>query len=329
MASVILPYSNLGEAIVVSMDLSKIPHRAIGERSVLVDTSTVEGSISIGVEARLSSEILDAFPPSERKSPPIEVLVTLISIDAGIRRSIKMKQQKPDLYVATASLDLKQISESAELCVFAVRTSTGSAKGFANHKGARLAWSPIHEIRFVERPTKGNFISTVWEDFSNSTVVPRDFEKGMYYVDAESDPPVLYLNKLASSPLVKLFQTQGFGHAKALPRDLLFRSIATNIWFVLAQTALEALHNEAVESGVPVDLSAAFGGNWKQEMIELLAPRSLPSLMPEDAIQEFCSKMDDSNYFANTLLRAQLAIQTDQSLLEYYEKFADREFANG
>jgi hypothetical protein len=329
MASVILPYNNLGEVLVVSMDLSKIPHRAIGERSVLVDTSTVGATVSIGIEARLPGEILDVFPPSERKSPPIEVLVTLVSIDAGIRQSIKMKPQKPDLYVATASLDLNQITESVELRVFVVRTSTGSTKGFASHKGSRLAWSPVYEIRFVERPTKGNFISTVWEDFSNSTVVPRDFEKGLYYVDAESDPPVLYLNKLASSPLVKLFQTQGFGHAKALPRDLLFRSIATNIWFVLAQTALEALHNEAVESGVPVDLDAAFGGSWKQEMIELLAPRSLPSLMPEDAIQELCSKIDDSNYFANTLLRAQLAIQTDQLLLEYYEKFADREFANG
>jgi hypothetical protein len=43
-----------------------------------------------------------------------------------------------------------------------------------------------------------------------------DFEKGLYYVDTESDPPVLYLNKLASSPLIKIFQTQGHGHAKAL-----------------------------------------------------------------------------------------------------------------
>jgi len=64
-------------------------------------------------------------------------------------------------------------------------------------------------------------------------------------------------------------------------------------------------------------------------MIELLAPRALPGLMHEDAVREFCSKMDDNNYFTNTLLRAQLAIQTDQELLAHYEKFADREFANG
>jgi hypothetical protein len=76
-------------------------------------------------------------------------------------------------------------------------------------------------------------------------------------------------------------------------------------------------------------LDDAFGGSWKQEMIELLAPRALPALMHEDAVGEFCTKMDDSNYFANALLRAQLAIQTDQELLAHYEKFADREFANG
>jgi hypothetical protein len=329
MASIILPYSNLGESLAVNVDLSKIPHRVIGERSVLVDTSQAGPTISIPVDVQIPNGLADVFPPLERKSPPIEILATLLSIDAGIRQSVQMKQQKPNLYTGTVVLDLSRITESAELCFYAVRASAGSIKGFARHRGSRLAWSSTHQIRFVERPAKGNFLTIVWEDFSNSVVVPPDFEKGFYYVDTESDPPVLYLNKLASSPLIKIFQTEGHGHAKALPRDLLFRSVSTNVWFVLAQTALEALHNEAAASGVPVDLDEAFGGNWKQEMIELLAPRALPSLLPEDAVREFCSKMDDSNYFASALLRAQLAIQTDQELLKHYEKFAEREFANG
>jgi hypothetical protein len=68
MASIILPYSNLGETLDVSVDLSKIPHRVIGERSVLVDASQAGQAISIAVEAKLPSAILDLFPPSEQKN---------------------------------------------------------------------------------------------------------------------------------------------------------------------------------------------------------------------------------------------------------------------
>jgi hypothetical protein len=330
MASIILPYKNLGETLAVNLDLSKIPHTVIGERSALVDVSKAGPSISVPIEAQIPNGISDVFPAAERKKPPLQVVATTLSIDAGFRQHVTMKQQKANLYTGAVVLDLNQIAEAAELSVYVVRSSNGSSKGgFAKHRGSRLAWSPTYEIRFAERPKKGNFLTIEWEDFGNSTIVPANFERSLYYVDTEAEPPILYLNKLAKPPLIKMIETQGFGHDKALPRDVLYRSLSTNVWFVLAQAALEALHNEALQTGVPVDLGEAFGGSWKQEVIELLAPRALPSMMPEDAVGEFCSKMNESSYFASALLRAQLAVQADQELLEHFERMAEREFSRG
>ena len=247
-------------------------------------------------------------------------MATVVSIDGGIREPVALKQQKPNLYKGTIKLDATQIPEAVRICVYAVRSKSGTASGFAPRRGCRLAWGPAFEIRFKEKPPKGKFLTLKWEDFSNSAVVPAGFESAMFYVDTETDPPVLYLNNLSSAALQKLLRTEGYGHPKALPRDLLFRAIANDVWFVLAQTAFDSLRKEA-RGGTPVDL-AALDGSWKQEFIELLAPMVLPALPPEDAVLEFCNKMDDDNYYANALLRAQVAIQTGQTLREHFEKFA-------
>jgi hypothetical protein len=328
MATTILPYKNLGEKLAVNLDLSQIPHRAIGDYSILVDKSAVGSSLSLDVDAQVPSAITEAFPKSERARPPLELVATVVSIDAGIREPVTLKQQKPNLYKGTINLDVDRIPEAVRICVYAVRTKPGSGGGFAPRKGCRLAWGPTHEIRFTERPVKGKFLNVKWEDFGNSSVVPAGFEKAMYYVDAEADPPVLYLNKLASAPLVTLLRTEGHGHPKAMSRDLLFRAIANDVWFVLAQAALDSLRKEAA-TGTPVDLNAAFDGSWKQEIIELLAPIVLPGLQAEDAVAEFCNRMDDDTYYADTLLRAEVAIQTDQSLRDQFEKFAEREYEHG
>jgi hypothetical protein len=245
MATTILPYKHLGEKLAVNLNLSQIPHKVIGDYSVLLDKSAVGSSLTLEIDVQVPNAITEAFPKAERAKPPLEVVATVVSIDGGIRERVALKQQKPNLYKGTINLDVTRIPEAVRICVYAVRTKPGSGGGYAPRKGCRLAWTPTHEIRFTERPTKGKFLSVKWEDFGNSAVVPAGFESAMYYIDAESDPPVLYLNKLASGPLVKLLQTEGYGHAKAMPRDLLFRSIANDVWFVLAQAALDALRKEA------------------------------------------------------------------------------------
>lgn len=328
MASIILPYKNLGEAIEAKFDLANVPHKKLGDRSVLIDRSYKQPTLSIKVEATFTDDILQAFPATERSTPPLDVIATLYSVDAGIRTSVALKKQKPDFYQGVLSLDLTKISESAELAVIAVRSKSGTQGGFATYSGSRLAWSPAFEVRFVEPQTKGNFLETVWEDFSNSSVVPSGFDNALFYVDAEREPPVLYLNRLVNPSLIRLFETAGHGHAKALPRDVLFKSIASNVWLILAQSALATLHSAAAK-GTPVDLETEFEGSWKLQMIKLIAPILLPSKMPDDSLQELCSEMDDENYYTKTLLTAQLAIQADQGIREQFERFAEKEFANG
>jgi hypothetical protein len=335
MANTILPYENLGETLAVHLNLPKIPHKSLSEHSILVDSAAIgTPSIAVDIEAQVPSKIDQAFPVSERGALPMEVVATIVSIDAGIRGSISLKQQKPSLYTAKIALDLTQISEAVELCVYVVRSKQGTGplpvKGprFARQKGCRLAWGPTHEIRFQERPPRGDFLDIKWEDFSSSTVVPGGFERAMYYVDAESDPPVLYLNKLAAPPLQQLLRTEGSGHPKARARDLLFRSIANDAWFVLVQAALDALRKEAFLVGTPADLGA-IDASWMREIIELVAPMVLPRLPAEDAVLELCTKMDDDNYYADTLLRAAVAVQTDQDIREHFEKFAESVYEHG
>jgi hypothetical protein len=335
MANIILPYENLGEKIAVNLELPGIPHKPLGENSILVDTAGLgTSSIAIDVEAQIPSRIGQAFPTSERRNPPMDILATIVSIDAGIRNSIPLKQQKPNLYRAKINLDLTRISEAVELCVYVVRAKRGSVpvsgKGprFAWQKGCRLAWGPTHEIRFRERPPRGDFLDIKWEDFSRTTVVPGGFEGAMYYVDTESDPTVLYLNDLSAPPLKQLLRTEGHGHPKALARDMLFRSIANDAWFVLVQAALDALRREASLSTPPVDLEV-LDKPWKQEIIELVAPMVLPGFPDEDAVLELRTKINDDSYYADTLLRAAVAIQTEQRIREHFEKFAERVYEHG
>src|SRR5262245_31747936 len=173
MAPTILPYKHLGETLGLNLDLAHVPHKKTGEHSFLVDRAQAGDSAEIGIEVQIPSSILETFPPSERSKPPLDVLATVISIDGGVRQPISLKQLKPTLYTGTVKLDLTRITESATLSVYAVRAKDGSASGFANRKGSRLAWAPESEIRFAERLPKGNFLRIDWEDFKDSVHVPR------------------------------------------------------------------------------------------------------------------------------------------------------------
>ena len=134
---------------------------------------------------------------------------------------------------------------------------------------------------------------------------------------------------MASAPLIKLLETEGHGHPRALPRDLIHHSIAANVWMTLAQVTLEALHNEATQTGTPINVAEVFEGSWRKEMIELLVPLLYPLLMAEDAMLELGSKIDDTAFYTETLLRAQLAIQASQMIRQRYEQFAEKVFENG
>jgi hypothetical protein len=329
MASIILPYPNLGETISVNLDLDKIPHKKTGLHSILADASKLGSSVSISIDVQLPGGITDVFPPSERKAPPLDVLAAAISRDGGVREPIPLKRQKASLYTGTINLDLTRIKEAVRVNVYAIRTANSSQNGFARWSGSRLAWAPVHEIRFTERPAKGDFLRVLWEDFENSAIVPPHYEEAMHYIDANSEPPVLYLNKKTTNPLIKLIDTQGSGHAKAFPRDLVHRTIAANAWLTLAQFALNSLHDEALNASGPVDLEEALGGSWKKEMIELLLPELYPNLDPEDALLELCTNIGITKYYENAILRATLGIQVRHEIKEQYEKFAGEIFKNG
>jgi hypothetical protein len=70
----------------------------------------------------------------------MSVIAAVKSIDGLIRKQVMLRQKKRSLYAGTVTLDPEVISESAQISVYAVRSSQGAASpGFARHKGARLA----------------------------------------------------------------------------------------------------------------------------------------------------------------------------------------------
>jgi hypothetical protein len=327
----LLPYENNGESISVNLDFPGIEKTEIGTYAFLLDRSKLTGPIPILVEAQLPDTIDDAFPPSDRQNPPMAVIATVKSVDGLLRTQMPLKLSKKSLYAGTVTLDPAVISESASLCVYAVRSAHGrSTAGYAKQKGSRLAWSPVHEIRMVDRPLpKGKFLRIVWDDFEKSTVVPSGFRGAFHYVHTESSEPVLYLNKQAKPPLVKLLETKGHGHSKALPRDVLFSSIAVPVWTSLVYAALEALRREGDETDWPVDFKDAFDGTWRGEVLKWISARVLPEMLPEDALFEFCSKMGQNDFYTDVLARAQVAIQSEEKLLDRCEQFALGVFENG
>jgi hypothetical protein len=66
MATTILPYKHLGEVLATNLDVAQIPHRVIGEHSILIDRSAAGSSLAIDIEAQVPTGIADAFPKQER-----------------------------------------------------------------------------------------------------------------------------------------------------------------------------------------------------------------------------------------------------------------------
>jgi hypothetical protein len=328
--SVILPYRNQGESISVNLDFPGTETSKLSETSILVDRSKLHGPFQIRIEAQLPDSIEDAFPPTDRGNPPIAVVAKVLSIDALMRWPVALKPSKKNLYAGSITIDPSVVSESAHVQVFAVRKVVGNGGGFAKQKGSRIAWSPVNEIRLMEKPPpRGRYLRIVWEDFENSAVVPSVSRSAFHYVHTSSEEPVLYLNKQAKAPLVKLVDTRGHGHAKALPRDVIFTSIAIPVWTSLVHAALLDLKKEGDTGGYPVDFEDTFGGSWKGDVLKWISERVFPDMLPESALFEFCSKMGEDDFFANVVARAQIAIQSEQKLLKTYDEFGEREFANG
>jgi hypothetical protein len=325
----LLPYAHRGESISVSLDFLGTPNEEVGEKSFLVDPTKLNGPFDICVEAQLPSGISGVFPPAESANPPMSVIAAVKSIDGLIRKQISLQRKKNSLYTGIVTLDPEVISESAKISVYAVRSSQGPASpGFARQKGVRLAWAPIVEVRMAKMPPPGGkHLRILWEDFDESTIVPAGFAGAFFYLDTNTDdiPPVLYLNRSAKPALVKLAETRGHGHPKALPRDVIFRSIAVTVWTALVQAALEALLREAGENG-EVDFENTFAGRWKGEVLKWAAPVIWPTVLPKDALKELCMRINEDGYYTQVMARAQLGIQVEENLLGIYEQFAEDVF---
>jgi len=325
--TVLLPYESLDEAIAVDFDFGATTVTKLGDTGHLIDDPVPGSIIAVQIDAQVPGTIKRTFPKHERGNLPMEVLAAIVSIDGSLRVSVPLTRQKSSLFTGTLSLDLNRISEALRVTVFAVRNAPGSTIGYAGEPGARVAWSPTHEIRVTERkPTGGNFIKVVWEDFSSSSVVDSEFQDTLYYLESGGTLPTLYLNKSVSVALIKLMDTGGHGHPRALPRDVLFKSIAATVWCELLRSALGDLRDEAV-NGMPVEIDS-LASEWKRDIIRLLAPFLFPNLLPEAAEPEICSKINEDGFYTLLLDRVQLAVQLELKTSDIYSTFAEKVFEN-
>ena len=326
----LLPYANVGETISAEFDYATVPFERLGENSVLIDPELLTKPLMVDIIAQVPKRILKSFPDGERASPPLKVIAAYTSIDGSLRDSVELNSKDANLFAGSIAVDPKIVQESIKVTVLALRDKPGKEPGYASHNGARLGWCPTHEIRFKEKVVSaGNFLEIRWENFEGSLIVPEGYAQTFYYLDANASAPILYLNKNSVPALIKLMDTKGHSGSKASARDLLFRSIATSVWQQLLRAALDDLREEAMTMGTPVDLDMAIAEEWKRVAIRKFAEHLEPTLLPDAALLQICSDIDNSGYYTDLVSRAGLAAQSVVEAKGYFEKFAEEAFKNG
>jgi hypothetical protein len=324
----LLPYANLGETISVSLDFQGIDKTDLGEHSFLVHAPEDSGPVTAKIDAQLPDGFEAAFPPSEQKDPPLIVLSAVTSVDGLFRTHVPLKKAKKNLYGGVIQIDPAIVLEAAKVRVYAVRAKPGGrAAGFTAQRGARLAWSPTQEIRLTEKPPpKGKNLEIKWIHFDEANFIPAALRDTFYFLEMGADKPVLYLNEGASPSLVKLVDIKGAGHPKAILRDTIFRSIAVSVWTALVRSAIDALRKEEL---FPVNFNDVFAGTLNGTVLKWIAPKVLPTMLPDDALSELCRSMNQDDSYNDILARSQLAIQSAHNILDIYGKSAEGAFANG
>jgi hypothetical protein len=225
---------------------------------------TAELELSAQVPAVLADKLV---PSSERRDPPLAVLVGLRCAATRLRRGEVMRVVD-GCARGTLRLRRDELAESAELHAWLVRTKphTRRTSGYATAAGARVAQaSPWTVLVDRDESTAVRGLDVRFKSFAADPAIPLPERDNVWRLDCLADEPVLWLN-LDHGPLAELLRAEGTRGQRARQRDVVFDRIVASVRTQLAMRAATNLLGEG-----PVYA-------WETAVVTDLLPRLYPQL---------------------------------------------------
>lgn len=202
----------------------------------------------VHIEARVHEHAEEnLIPEDERSNPPWKIDATLLCREAKWRNCISLDCEKDGVWRGVIPLHRSELSGTLSIRAFLIRTHDrqDAVHGFASKANVRLASSKEWKIYADDPQTApGEYLEVEWINFATSNKDRiQDFSSHIYYLDFGENPPVLYINSGVAG-LKDALESRATRGAPAAVRDVLFDSIAQNVWTALAMNAVLSARNE-------------------------------------------------------------------------------------
>lgn len=250
------------------------------------ETENLGFDLKLDVPAEVFQTVL---PTAERKHPPVQVVVTIRSIESRYRDLVVLTAGNGNpQYAATLLIPKTSLYGMVHFEPAIIRTDTGTDARYAAHVGAKLAWGQAVTLVVDEPPIPpGAYLEIKWEDFfTGGNPRRRAHADNLYYLDLEPETPVLYLNERIPD-FKEVMQTRARRGYNLRVRDSTFDTIASQVWTTLLSKAITSLAIRiatAPENDEDDPLESL--SEWEQRVLHFWAPRMYPSLDKEAALAE-------------------------------------------
>lgn len=272
------------------------------------------------VTASLAEDVAErVLPPSERTSPPVELLLRLRSTTSRRRELVRIPLPSEAGEAASLDLDLVESRWSglirAEALMVRTRDHVDPAPGFALEAGTIVASGPPVSID-VDMPATppGGSLRIVWQDFATSTdPLLRRARSTLFALKASpgGEVPTLMLNSAIDHARTVL-DTKGRTGWKARARDATYQTIVHQGWMSLIATALSELADEQQqnEDAGEEALESMLGGikPWMQAVIRDWASDLWPEHSTDGALLATWDAVKAGNWDDLLVERAPTAI---------------------
>jgi hypothetical protein len=308
------PYPTAPDSLELRCKSSTADVEAISATTLYAYETPEEATLEISLELQLPEDLVESLiGDCERDDPPVRPVVTARSIESRCRRMVGLDpvDGEPGLHRGLLELPKREIYGEIRLEPALIRIAPGEDPDYARHLGARLAWGPAVRLVADEPPVPpGAYLEIRWEDFFQSASPRRKRQSGhLYYLDLDSDTPVLWLNERIPDLKAVLQETASRGYVRRV-RDTTFDSIASQVWTTLLAKAILAfaLCLAGAQEGEEEDPMNALP-EWEQRVIGFWSTRIYPDKTRQEALEEIAHAARRPEYLAELMENAASAVQ--------------------
>jgi hypothetical protein len=289
------PFETLPEQIEVDLNLGGAKFQQMSPTEIGLFDPPLSAQATVKVGAQLPSNWKsDVLHKSEQSKPQCEVVLLVHSEESRLRERVILKESSAGKFVGKLIVDPEVHSGSIKLSVVLVRSVFAAAfhRGYAQDKGAQLAWSNEFKIHLAKPPApRGNHLEVRWKKFSEPSEFLSNYDQAFLSFEETSENPILYLNQDSNDALRLLMNYGGFGSPKARARDAGFAAVVTSVWQTMLTWSIFRLFQDANSSSEPVSLDLL--KSWEAGVLKEAAPLLYPDVAPNKALDNLLAKIAD------------------------------------